>query len=259
MMNRSSSAGVVSGTLLCAGACFGAWNAGVQTGVKGDSIVYQLWIPASYSADVKYPVVITLHGAGERGTDNNKQVTFFRLTSQFTDTAFQKANPCIIIAPQCPWSDQWVNVPFEQSIYEQDKVPLSPSLSLVMSLLDETRKKYSVDDARIYVTGISMGGYGTWDLITRYPKKFAAAVPVCGGADPAKAPCIAHMPLWVFHTKDDPVVPARGSEMMVRALTEAKGNPKSMWHDKGGHDAWIWAYEEKTGVREWLFSKKLGI
>jgi predicted peptidase len=231
------------------------WTPGVQKNAAGDSIVYQLFVPSGYSAAKTYPVVITLHGVGERGTDNTKQISFFNLTSQFTNPPAQTRNACFVLAPQCSPNDQWVNVPYSDGTYNQDAAPLSTSLGLVAAILDSVQKKYTIDASRIYVVGLSMGGYGTWDLITRFPTRFAAASAACGAGDTSKARLIAHMPTWTYHTRDDPVVPFSGSQQMVEALTAAGGSPKFSTHDTGGHDAWIWAYAD-TSLSNWLFRQR---
>jgi predicted peptidase len=132
----------------------------------------------------------------------------------------------------------------------------SVPMNLTMDLLEKLIHKYPIDKKRIYVTGLSMGGFGAWDMICRYPGKFAAAIPICGGGDTGKAQLLVNTPIWAFHGSNDKVVKVILSRNMINAIKANGGNPKYTEYKGVGHDCWINAYKEK-GLLEWLFGQKL--
>jgi len=235
-----------------------AFEAREFAGSDGGKLLCRLLRPKGYDANKAYPLVLFLHGAGGRGDDNWGQIrdqpaALIALASD----AVQEKHPCIVVAPQCPAGKQWVDTPWGKGSYSQDKVPLSAELKRVLELLAQLRTEFQVDANRIYVTGISMGGYGTWDLAEREPKMFAAAMAVCGAGDPSRAASVAKMPIWAFHGDKDGVVPVAGSREMIAALKKAGGAPKYTEFPGVGHAAWGPAYETK-GIWEWLFAQKRG-
>ena len=123
--------------------------------------------------------------------------------------------------------------------------------------MDDIAAKYRVDKDRIYLTGLSMGGFGTWSLAAAHPERFAAIVPICGGGNPADAAKLKNLPIWVFHGAKDPVVPPERSESMVKAIKAAGGNVKLTVYPDAGHDAWTATYENPELYR-WLFAQKRG-
>ncbi len=213
---------------------------------------YRFMLPKSYKKGdtVKYPLILFLHGAGERGTDNVRQLYYIKswATDEFRDTY-----PCFVLAPQCPKNMRWVEVDWSLPSH---KIPDTPSvpLSATMLLLKHIIEAYPVDTNRIYVTGLSMGGFGTWDIIAREPNLFAAAVPICGGADLHTAPKIAHIPIWVFHGAKDRVVSVERSRKMVAELRKYGAKVKYTEYKNVGHGAWIPAYKNKE-LYKWLFSQ----
>jgi len=218
----------------------------------GKKLLYRLFKPAGFDEKQKYPLVLFLHGAGERGDDNQAQtkngVRFFLQN--------QAKFPCFIAAPQCPAKFQWVDTPWGNLKHTIPAQPTEPMQSAI-ELLPALEKEFpSIDPKRVYVTGLSMGGFGTWDLITRMPKTFAAAVPVCGGADDAKAAAIVKVPVWVFHGGADDVVKTVRSRNIVAALKAAGGMPKYTEYPGVGHGCWDQAYGEAE-LFPWLFSQKL--
>lgn len=217
------------------------------------TLPYRLHIPEDYDPQEKYPVILFLHGAGERGEDNEKNLANNNTLPQL---ARDSEYPCIIVVPQCPTGQQWVNTPWKDGNYNQDNIAISTPLSMVKSLLDNIETEYSVDKNREYIMGVSMGGFGTWDMITRYPERFAAAIPICGGADPNKATLIKDMPIWTFHGTADEDVPYAGTEAMVKALTEAGAkNVKFITYNGANHAAtWVKAYQEPD-FYSWLFAQ----
>jgi predicted peptidase len=220
------------------------------------NLPYRLFIPKNYDSKKTYPLVLALHGAGERGTDDSIQLTTHHLATVWAVDSNQAKRPSFILAPQCPpWPAVWVNTPFGQGTYNQDKVPLQPPLRAVVELLDSMLIKYSIDTNRIYVVGLSMGGYATWDILMRYPKRFAAAVPICGGADTSKAPLIKHVPIWAFHGDSDKTVPVEATRQMIAALRKAGGTPRYTEYPKVGHGSWGPALQEPE-LPLWLFAQK---
>ena len=231
----------------------------VYASAKGESLPYRLFLPANYDAKQKYPLILFLHGAGERGSDNERQLVHAQVL-RFVSDEVQAKHPCFLVAPQCPASkdkqdNRWVGVYWGLEKPHQTPVEPSKPMLLTLELLDALAKQYSIDPDRRYVTGLSMGGYGTFDICMRRPNDFAAGVPVCGGADDSKAKEIAHVAFWVFHGDADGAVPVGRSRSIVAALKAAGGNPKYTEYPGVGHNSWEKAYNEPELV-EWLFSQR---
>ncbi|MBN1863600.1 MAG: prolyl oligopeptidase family serine peptidase [Victivallales bacterium] len=217
----------------------------------GGTLLYRILKPAGYDSKIKYPLVLCLHGAGGRGDDNQSRGTeAFRALNKV-----QAKYPAFLLTPQCPKDKQWVNTPWAKGSYSLNKVPISDELAMVVQIMDSVEKEFSIDPARIYVTGQSMGGFGTWDIIMRYPKKFAAAIPICGGGDPSQAKNIAHLPIWTYHGDKDNAVPIAGTREMVEALKKADGNIKYSEYKDGGHNIWVRAWKEED-LTQWLFNQQ---
>ena len=216
---------------------------------------YRLYLPSNYDPEQSYPVLLILHGAGERGNDNTAQ-----LVHVVRDLFDQKDSPVhnsIVIMPQCPANNQWVDTPWANGNYSLKSVPQSNESVAVEELLDKIQKTYSTDLDRYYVMGISMGGFGTWDLIMRNPDQFAAAIPICGGADVTMAETLKDHPIYTSHGSADPTVPVAGTQAMVQALKDA-GSTKIIYKEvKGaGHDVWT-QLSRTPAVMEWLYGHKL--
>lgn len=219
------------------------------TNGKGDTLNYRRLVP---DADTfrKYPLVIFLHGSGERGTDNDAQLKWGAMN--FASDRTLKLHPSIVIAPQCPPGATWSNFSFGTD-YTITLLPApSKPMQLLLELIQQAKKTLPVDTNRIYITGLSMGGYGTFDAIERYPRLFAAAVPVCGGGDVSKAASIAHIPMWIFGGADDPAVSPVYSINMANALKKAGARPGLTIYPEVGHFSWIAAYSDEM-MMEWLF------
>lgn len=216
----------------------------------GKTLPIRLLTPAKVVEGQKYPLVIFLHGAGERGTDNNKQLVHG--VPQFV--ANREKYPCFLIAPQCPDGKKWVEVDWSAATHTQPKEPSEP-MKLLIALIERTLKDMPVDPSRVYLTGLSMGGYGTWDLAARRPELFAAIAPICGGADEATADKIKSIPTWVFHGAKDTVVKPIRSQRMVEAIKKAGGSPKYTEYPTVAHDSWGPAYKDPA-FYEWLFAQK---
>jgi predicted peptidase len=218
----------------------------------GETLKYRIHLPDDIPAGKKVPLILFLHGAGERGDDNALQ-----LKHGVTDLIrFSLTNgSAIVIAPQCPKDMQWVNTNWSAPSHSMPSMPSTP-MKLALLLLQDKIAKLPVDPERVYVTGVSMGGYGTWDIIQRKPDLFAAAMPICGGGDSALAPRLKKMPLWVFHGDMDSAVPVARSRDMVKALKACEGIVQYREYPAAGHDVWTRTYSDRK-VLAWLFAQRL--
>ncbi|MCB9316924.1 MAG: prolyl oligopeptidase family serine peptidase [Lewinellaceae bacterium] len=205
------------------------------------------------SADGKYPLVVFLHGSGERGDDNQAQLR--NGAKAFWAPEFYVRHPHFFLAPQCPKDVRWSNRDFEKEVFffEEPSVPMQALIQLLENVFQENP---AIDRDRIYITGLSMGGMGTFDLLVRQPGWFAAAVPVCGGADASIAPEIKHIAIWAFHGSADDVVPVKYTRRIVMALRQA-GAPMIGYCEYPGwnHNTWDDTYANPL-VLEWLFRQK---
>ena len=220
------------------------------TNGKGDTLNYRMLFP-DYDTLRKYPLVIFLHGSGECGKDNEAQLKW-GVMNFATDQAMVM-HPAFVIAPQCPENQDWSDFS-ENTRTRELRLQPSPSkpMQLLIELVHRLIKTFSVDTTRIYITGLSMGGYGTFDAIERYPHLFAAAVPVCGGGDVSRAASIAHIPVWIFHGSEDSGVNALYALDMTEALTNAGAHPGLTFYPGVGHFSWLAAYSDPL-MMEWLF------
>ena len=218
----------------------------------GTVLPYRIYTPEDWDTK-KYPLVIQLHGARHVGNDNVAQATF--APEMMEDIINSEEYQAIIIAPQCGSGHQWVDFPWSKGSYSIEEVKISKYLSAVRELIDEMIGTRNVDTDRIYVTGRSLGGYGTWDLILRFPELFAAAVPICGGGDPSAAERIKDLPIWFFHGDKDPTVPVKAAREMADAL-EAAGSTVYYYYEYPGVDHYSWepAFKEPL-LLPWLFSQ----
>lgn len=216
---------------------------GKQVAVSGDAVFikkvqayrYLLYLPKNYlgNGSEKFPLLLFLHGSGERGT--NIELVKKNGTPGFVETL--EDFPFILITPQCP----------EEEIWDNERL---------MAVLNEVIEKYPVDTTRIYCTGLSMGGYGTFALAASYPWRFAAIAPVCGGGFPLTAQKLKNIPVWAFHGDVDPVIPPSESQKMVEAINFFGGNAKLTLYPGIGHNAWDLAYSDSTLYRWFLQHKK---
>lgn len=216
---------------------------------SGLELPYRIQAPARTEAGRKYPLVVLLHGSGERGTNNVAQ-----LVHGATDILnFMRVNgvKAYFIAPQCPDGQQWSDYG-----YRHLPAPTAPMAAL-LEFLDVFVKKNPVDADRLLVTGISMGGYGTWDAIMRRPGMFAAAMPCCSGSDARQVWRVREMPIWVFHGAADSVVPVHRSREMVSALWTIDGNVRYTEYPGVNHDCWVPLYSDWKNLA-WFFSQSRG-
>lgn len=247
--------------LLCAQAWAGevdpsAFQKRVYQDAAGKKLPYRIFIPKDYSPEKKYPLVLFLHGAGERGTDTDK-LFVHKSCFVWATPENQAKNPCFVVAPQCPEDDKWTRVEnWNVPVYRQPEAP-TEALRLVMELVPALQREFSLDADRLYATGLSMGGYGTWELLNRRPGLFAAAAPICGGVDETKAEILARTPLWIFHGGKDTVVLPLHSRRITEALKKAGGTVRYTEFSEVGHNSWDPAYSEKE-LPDWLFAQKKG-
>ena len=210
-----------------------------------DTLLYRLLKPKETAEDKRYPLVIFLHGSGERGNDNT--ITLKHIAPLFLEEKNRTEFPCFLMVPQCPANERWTYPDW----YQEPKEPMSS----VVALIDSLSALPFIDNTRIYITGLSMGGFGTWYLITRYPEKFAAAVPICGGGDWNQVQNFKHLPIWAFHGSKDDIVHPDQTRKMIQALKKSGGKPTYTEYKKVGHDSWTKAYLEPQ-LLPWLFSHK---
>jgi predicted peptidase len=226
------------------------------TDAQGQVLPYRLIKPENYDPNQKYPLVLFFHGAGERGDDNQAQLK--NAVDVFASEEIRRKYPAFVVVPQCPSGQRWVEMDWGADSGVQPAEP-SPAMRMSRELIAELQKEFSIDPRRIYATGISMGGYGVWDALTRYPGLFAAGAAVCGGGDESKAGAIGATPVWAFHAEDDPVVKVSRSRNMVKALQDAGGTVRYTEYPadkKLGHVSWNEAFND-PGLLPWLFDQTL--
>ncbi len=218
----------------------------------GTVLPYRLLLPDNYDKNGKYPLIIFFHGAGERGNDNELQ--FFHCVQYIYDNV---PEDCIIVAPQCPLDNQWVDTPWSGGTYSVDDVPVSNVLKAAVGLIEKLKQKHAIDPDRIYAAGLSMGGFAVWDIITRYNDMFAAGVAICGSGDPSKAKVLKDTPMFVFHGAQDTAVPVSGSRDTVDAIRQAGSTViEYKEYPEAGHGIWNAAFAEDR-LLEKLFKCKL--
>jgi len=188
---------------------------------------YLLFLPKDYEKKKSWPLILFLHGAGESGNDLDK----VKLHGPPKIVETKKDFPFIVVSPQ------------------SRRFGWNPDA--LLGLLDHVVSKHRVDPERIYLTGLSMGGFGTWSLAARAPDRFATIVPICGGGNPDDAEKLKNLPIWVFHGAKDPVVPLARSERMVEAIKAAGGNVKFTVYPEANHDSWTETYDNPK-LYEWL-------
>lgn len=220
----------------------------------GASLPYRIMKPATIAPKQRYPLVVFLHGAGERGADNERHL---RLAVPALCRADVRARwPGFVVAPQCPAGHRWVETDWGEAA--PHRTPTEPSLPmrLLLALIPKLMGDHPIDPDRVYVIGMSMGGYGAWDLMIRRPQLMAAAVPICGGADDGEAAArIRHIPVWVFHGARDEIVPVVRSRSVVAALAAAGSKPRYTEYPRANHFCWDPAMSE-PGMLEWLFAQR---
>lgn len=224
----------------------------IYSNAAGESLKYRIYVSDGLDKDAKCSMLMFLHGAGERGDDNQKQLK--HCVNNIISWSRENKEPVILVAPQCPADKWWINIQWGIVPHTMSESPALP-LKLVLELCGKVVEKYPVDCARIYIVGLSMGGYGTWEAIQRRPGYFAAAIPVCGGGDEKLAERIRNVPVWAFHGSKDSTVPPERSRSMIEAMKKAGGKPSYTEYEGAGHDSWTKTFENPDVLR-WLFDHK---
>jgi predicted peptidase len=228
---------------------------------NGDTLPYRILLPPDFEPSRKYPLVLFLHGRGESGTDNEKQLTHgARL---FLQDSNRKKYPAIVVFPQCRPNSYWSNVHTvttgskysKRSFYFVSDGAPSVAMMQVLALLDNLFVRYLVDRRQVYVMGLSMGGMGTYEIVRRKPKLFAAAIAICGGAHTETAPQIRKTKWWLLHGAKDDIVRPEYSEQMAEALRQAKAKVKLTIYPNANHNSWDAAFAEPA-LLDWLFSQR---
>jgi len=226
---------------------------------------YRLFVPVGYSAAAAttYPLVLFLNGSGGNGSDNLGQINDQPGCLVFVNAANQTAHPCFMLAPQDASGAQWVNTNPNATdpSYVLTSVAISPQMLQAEGIIALVRSSYHIDSSRIYVTGLSLGGFGSWDIVYRNPTMFAAAVPMSGAGAPTSSSSISNLPVWCFHGMNDATVPPLGDEETINALKVAGSTP-IFTEDSNGHGGWTGWYDTaasggRPSLVDWVFSQQL--
>jgi len=197
-------------------------------------IHYQLLKPARIESGRRYPLVLFLHGSGDRGNDNRQQLDTF--PSAMARPMWRRTYPCFVVAPQCADGRSWKE--YQHSL---------------LLLLDALEREHPVDRRRIYLTGFSMGGFGAWTVLSRDPERFAAVVPICGGGDISLADKLTRNQIWVVHGEEDRSVSVNASRDMVAAIADAGGHAFYTEISGIGHNSWSLVYNNPDAITAWMF------
>ncbi|MEW6359105.1 MAG: alpha/beta hydrolase-fold protein [Planctomycetota bacterium] len=217
----------------------------------GKTLPYRLVQPMDYDPQQRYPLLLFLHGAGECGTDNEGQLTYGR--EFFIKAAIKHRS--FVVAPQCPENvDKWTGMDEQSEPYRMAEQPNWP-IRLARELIESLTKQYPIDKDRIYVMGISMGGFGAWEMLCRYPDLFAAGVPICGGGDESKAGLLGSIAIRAFHGARDQTVPVERSRNMIKAIQQSGGKPEYTEYPDEDHECWNKALADPA-LPEWLYRQK---
>lgn len=226
---------------------------------NGDTLPYRILFPENFDAKKFYPIVLFLHGRGESGNDNEKQL--LHGAKLFLDKNNRQQFPAIIVFPQNPVNSYWSNVQMiadnegHRTFYFVNGGEASTSMKMVISLMYNLFTRYKINKEQIYVMGLSMGGMGTFEIVNRMPNTFAAAIPICGGANPLTAANIKNTNWWIFHGAKDDVVLPKYSEQMVKALKEKGAKVKFTLYPQANHNSWDSTFNEPD-LLKWLFTQK---
>lgn len=229
----------------------GAYNKMTYSNAKGEQLGYNILYPLDFKLGTKkkYPLVLFLHGAGERGNDNELQL--LHISKNFLEPSFLKEHKAIVVFPQCPKEDYWVK---QKNFNVDSKKQATQAMALVMELMEELINSSYVKKEKVYVTGLSMGGMGTFDLLARKPEWFAAGIAVCGAADLDLVERYKDIPLQIFHGEKDSVVPFEKSQEVYDALKLIADKSSLTSYPDDGHLIWDKVYE-KNVVLDWLLKQ----
>lgn len=214
-----------------------------NTGTDQGNLPYRYFVPSGYSATQSYPLILFLHGSGERGNNNTDQLNnSANGAMRLLDNGNLAVQPVFMVAPQCPANGDWSGA----------------TLTAALTAVDQIVAQYNIDPDRIYITGLSMGGYGTWRAVAQRPDFFAAAVPMSGGGSTSQVDSVSAIPFWFFHAQNDPTVNVNGSINLVNALRSAGARVIFTHYDTGGHGIWPKGYITPL-LFDWLVSQQRGV
>lgn len=235
---------------------YGPFEKKIYVSERGDTLRYRFLQPEVLEKDKKYPLVLFLHGAGERGADNEKQLVHGG--QMWLNPVNRSEYPCFVLVPQCPTDGYWAYMARPLS-FDPQQMPAQPELTPVFQsvkeLLDQCLAMPAIDKDRIYVMGLSMGGMGTFDMVARYPDLFAAAIPICGTVNPARLAAAKDVAFRIFHGDADDVVPVEGSREAYKALKAAGADVEYIEFPCINHGSWGPAFNTPDFM-EWLFRQK---
>ncbi len=224
------------------------------TDTSGGSLPYRLARPEKAAGgDARLPLVVVLHGAGERGDDNEKQLR--HMVPVFLSPENRTRHPCFLVAPQCPLDAKWTGINWQQVPHAPQTPEPTEPLRMVLALIEKLAAELPVDRDRIHLVGLSMGGSGAWDSITRHPERFGGAVILCGGADAAVGHRAARVPVWCFQGALDEIVVPGLSRNMIDAMRRAGGSPRYTEFPDAGHNIAGRVFGDPA-VLDWLFAQR---
>ncbi|MBS4219106.1 hypothetical protein KHA96_12340 [Bacillus sp. FJAT-49711] len=226
------------------------------------SMPYRLYVPENYDSNRSYPLVMFLHGGGERGDDNIKHLIAYDGAVIWATPENQEENPAFVLAPQArDGSNGGFGLTRDATINEKIELSrvfeMGDDLLLAHEILENVIEEYPIDRNRLYITGLSQGGFGTYNLNMLYPDLFAAMVPIAGGGDPEKAELLKYKPIWNFHAEDDEIIPVEYSRNIINSIENVGGKPIYTEYpsDKGyNHGSWVPAYQNQEMI-DWLFKQ----
>jgi predicted peptidase len=224
-----------------------------------DTLPCRILTPSNFKPGTKYPLVVFLHGMGERGDDNEKQLTWG--SEFFLDSLNRTKYPAVVVFPQCPGNAVWATYSHDNTkdstrmrFYPDS--PLTRPSKLLLNFVDTLIAAGTIDPKRIYIGGLSMGGIGTFNILRTRPNLFAAAFAICGGSDPEIVKQFRNnLPVWVFHGANDQTVPVSNSRLVVNTMKKISTKVKYTEYPGVGHDSWKNAFEEKE-LLPWLFAQR---
>lgn len=208
---------------------------------------YRLFVPRTYNKQRKYPLVLWLHGGAGRGNDNVRQISGGNEIGAhvWTQPENQSRHSCFVLAPQCPDNESWATL---------DTAIPTRQMQFALEILQNLQRTLAVDSDRLYVAGQSLGGFGTWAVISHHPEMFAAGVPICGGGNESEASNLVRMPIWAFHGEADQAVGVERSRRMIAAIRAAGGRPKYTEYQRAGHVIWARVFSEPE-LLPWVFEQ----
>ena len=221
------------------------------TNARGESLNYRLLAPLSVRPGGSYPLVLFMHGAGEIGDDNLRQLEHG--VRVFATEPVRAAHRAFVLAPQCPSGDRWVDTEWSLPRHTQAEEP-TRALRLVRELLDSAMGELPIDRDRVYLIGLSMGGFAAWEMAARWPELWACVVPICGGGDESRAARMAELPIWAFHGALDALVIPERSRNMIAAIRSSGGRPRYTEYEFVEHFAWVPALQDGEVIR-WMFEQ----